>query len=151
MTTFHFRKPIVLLTVLVGSVAALAREASAQPRYTTTTLQLSAAINEVLTSPFHEDVNLLGARGQSLLLQAAGFPNAAQVRVDLATSWPAGLPNAGGPLAQVESSPRRAVGPTAFGAIASHVATALFLRCQYSDHGDPGRFTGTGRPGVIPL
>ena len=139
---------VILVTAISVMLATLATETAAQSR-STPERPLSDAIAEVLRSPFHGDATPRGVRGRNLLPPAAGYPNAANGRVDLATPWPAGLPNAGTPLAQVNSSPRSAVGPTVFGAIASHVATALFLRCQYSDYGDPGRFTGTGRPGVI--
>lgn len=140
-------QPVILFAAIWAMLATLATGTSAQSR-SMPKRPLSDAIAEVRTSPFYEHAEPLGARGRSLLLSAAGFPNA-HGRADLATSWPTGLPNAGAPPAQVESSPRRGVGPTAFGAIASHIATALFLRCQYSNYGDPGRFTGTGRPGVI--
>lgn len=138
---------VILVTAISVMLATLATESLAQSR-STPERPLSDAIAEVLRSPFHGNPTPRGVRGRNLL-PAAGYPNAANGRVDLATSWPPGLPNAGAPLAQVNSSPRSAVGPTAFGAIASHIATALFLRCQHSHHGDPGRFTGTGRPGVI--
>lgn len=139
---------VILVTAISVMLATFTPETAAQSRSTPERL-LSDAIAEVLRSPFHGDATPRAVRGRNLLPPAAGYPNAANGRVDLATPWPAGLPNAGTPLAQVNSSPRSAVGPTAFGAIASHVATVLFLRCQDSYLGDPGRFTGTGRPVVI--
>ena len=142
MTTFHFRKPIVLLTVLVGSVAALARQASAQPQYKTAP-QLSDAITKVLRSPFHEGANPPGFVGQRLLLPVFALPTAAQGRPTLPSK---DLPNAGAPPFQVESSPRRPIGLTTFAGITSHLATAFFLRC-YSATDDPGRFTGWGLGG----
>lgn len=148
MKSVHLRRPSILLGALAVSLVALAIEASAQSG-STPEWQLSDAITEVLSSPFYEDATPLAARGHGLLPPAVGYRNAVHGRVGLATSLSAGLRNAGAPLAQVESSPQSPVGPTAFGAIASHVATALFLRCQHSNHGDPGRFTGIGRPGLI--
>lgn len=139
MTTFHFRKPIVLLTVLAGSVAALACAASAQSR-STTGLRLSDAIGEALRSPFHVHRAPLGAIDQGLLPPGVANPTAAQGRPTLLST---GLPNARAPLAQVESSPRRPIGLTTFAGITSHLATAFFLRC-YSASDDPGRFTGWG-------
>lgn len=148
MKSAHLRRSSILLGALAVALAALAVEASGQSR-STPGRQLSDAIAEVLSSPFYEDATPVGTRSRSLLPPVAGYPKTAHGRVDLATAWSAGLPNAGPPLAQVESSPARPVGPTTFGAIASHVATALFLRCQHSHHGDPGRYTGIGRPTVI--
>lgn len=136
-------RSVILVTAISVVLASLAPESSAQSR------PLSDAIAEVLRSPFHRHATPLAARGHRLLPPAAAYPHAAHGRVGPAHSRSAGPRNAGAPLVQVESSPQRPVGPAAFGAIASHLATVLFLRCQHGRRGDPGRFTGIGPPGVI--
>lgn len=143
MTTFHFRKPIALLAVLAGSVAALAPETSAQSR-STSERPLSDAVTEVLRSPFHADRPPLGVVGQRLLMPRAPYPAAAQGRPTLLST---GLANAGAPPSQVES-PGAPVGLTTFAGIASHLAAAFFVRC-YSASDDPGRFTGWVRVGAF--
>lgn len=147
MKSAHLRRRSILIGALALALATLPTDTSGQSG-STPGRSLSDAVAEVLSSPFYEDAAPLGARGNSLLSRAVGYPNAAHGRVELFASRSAGLRNAGAPLAQVESSTRGPVGPTAFGAIASHVATALFLRCQHGTHGDPGRYTGIGGPWV---
>ena len=143
MTTFHFRKSIVFLSVVVGSVAALATEGSAQSR-SKPLRPLSDAVAEALRSPFHQDPAPPGPRGPGLLLPVVGYPTAAPARSALLST---GFSDGGAQSAQVASAPGRPVGLTTFASIASHLATAFFLRC-YSRNDDPGRFTGWGLGGV---
>ncbi len=148
MTTFHFRKPIVFLSVVVGSVAALATEGSAQSR-STLERGLSDAVAEALRSPFYADHSPPGVGGPGLLLPVVAYPNAAPG--PSAGLWTA-LPSTGVLPQEAGMSTDRLVGMATFGAVASHMATAYFLRCQGvpgEPFGDPGRFTGTGWPGVI--
>ena len=137
---------VILFTAISVTLTTLAPETSAQSR-PTPERQLSDAVAEVLRSPFHAHHALLGLGGQGLLLPAVGYPNAAQGRpMSLST----GLLNAEAPLQEGVPSPNRLVGMTTLGAIASHITTALFLRCQFGySNNDPGRYTELGRPGVI--
>lgn len=147
MNTFRFLKPIVLLTVLVGSVAALAPETSAQSR-SVPEGKLTDAITEAMRSPFHVHRAHLGPLDPGLPLSAVGFPSTAQgPPIGLSR----GLPNTSAPPQEVKPSSDRLVGMATFGAVASHLATAYFLRCQGvpgERFVDPGRYTGTGWPGV---
>ena len=146
MKPAHLVRPSILLGALLVALAAFAPETSAQSR-PTPERHLSDAVAEVLRSPFHVHRALLGLGGQGLLLPAVGYPNAAQGRpMSLST----GLLNTGAPPAEGVPSPNRLVGMTTLGAIASHITTALFLRCQFGySNNDPGRYTELGRPGVI--
>ena len=140
---------VILFTAISVTLATLAPETSAQSG-STPGRRLSDAVAEVLRSPFYGHRAPLGLGGQGLLLPAVGYPNAVQGR---STSLSRGLPNAEAPPQEVESTANRLVGVTTFGAVASHITTALFLRCQFGpstyDTNDPGRYTGLGRPGVI--
>ena len=129
---------------MVG-LAGFSIETSAQSR-PAPERQLSDAVAEVLRSPFHGHRALLGLGGPGRLLPTVGFPNAGEGR---ATLWSTGLPNAEAPPAEAASPPNRLFGLTVFAAIGTHIATALFLRCQHGQYGDPARYTGSGRPGVI--
>jgi len=130
---------------LLLALAPLAADTSAQSR-STPKRPLSEAVAEVLRSPFHGNRAPLGLGGSGLLLPTVAYPGRAQDRLNFAPSWSTGLPNAQPQPAEAESPPIRPFGLTVFAAIGSHVATALFLRCQFYD---PGRYTGSGRPGVI--
>ena len=146
MKPAHLVRSSILLGALLVALAAFAPETSAQSR-PTPERHLSDAVAEVLRSPFHAHHALLGLGGQGLLLPAVGYPNAAQGRP---MSLSRGLLNAEAPLQEGVPSPNRLVGVTTLGAIASHITTALFLRCQFGHYNnDPGRYTELGRPGVI--
>ena len=144
MKSAHVRQAFFFCALPV-SFAALAIETSAQSR-SSPARQLSDAVAEVLRSPFHGHRALHGLGGPGRLLPTVGFPNAGEGR---ATLWSTGRPNAEPPPAEVASPPNRPFGLTVFAAIGSHVATALFLRCQDPPYEDRGRYTGSGRPGVI--
>ena len=139
------RRAFFSCAVLVP-IAALAAETSAQSR-STPERHLSDAIAEVLGSPFHDASAPATLRGAVLLLPPIASSSAK--RGGRTTSRPTGLPGAGVLPVQEASSPNRPVGPTVFGAVATHLATVLFLRCQHYDRRDPGRYTGRGRPGVV--
>ena len=143
MKAAHLRGSSILLGALLVGLAGFAAETSAQSR-PTPKRPLSDAVAEVLRSPFHVHRAPLGPPGQGLLLSAVGYPSAAQGPT---AGLPMGLPNTD--AQEAGTSTDRLVGMTTFGAVASHVATAFFLRCQDGRLGDPGRFTGPGWPGVI--
>ena len=147
MSSKRSNKSAILYTVISVMLATLAAETSAQAG-STPARQLSDAVAEVLRSPFHGDRAVLGLGGSGFLLPVVAYPSRAQDRVNFAPSWATGLPNAKAPPAEVASPPNRPFGLTVFAAIGSHIATALFLRCQSYD---TGRYTGLGRPGVIGL
>ena len=149
MKSVHLRGSFILLGVLSVGFAGFSVETSAQSR-STPERSLSDAVAEVLRSPFHGNRTTVGLVGQSLLLPAVGYANAGEGR---ATSLSRSEANAEVPLQEVEWSANRLVAVTTFGAVASHITTALFLRCQFgsSPPNDPGRYTGLGRPGVIGL
>ena len=136
---------LLLSCALLLALGPLAADTSAQSR-STPKRPLSEAVAEVLRSPFHVHRTPLGPPGQGLLLPTVAYPGRAQDRVNFAPSWSTGLPNAEPLPAEAESPPNRPFGLTVFAAIGTHIATALFLRCQSYD---PGRYTGSGRPGVI--
>ena len=149
MKSAHLGRPSILLGALLVGPSAFAPETSAQSG-STPGRQLSNAVAEVLRSPFYGHRAPLGLGGQGLLLPAVLYPYAAQGREDWATSWSTGLLNAEAPLQEVVPSPNRLIGVTTLGAIASHITTALFLRCQFGySNNDPGRYTELGRPDVI--
>ncbi len=148
MKSVHLRGSFILLGVLLVGFAGFSIETSAQSR-STPERPLSEAVAEVLRSPFHVHRTTVGLGGQSLLLPAVGYANAGEGR---ATSLSRSEANAEVPLQEVEWSANRLVAVTTFGAVASHITTALFLRCQLvPPPNDPGRYTGLGRPGVIGL
>ena len=150
MTTSHPRKSFLLLGAVSVSIAAFAADTSAQssPR---PARPLSDAIAEVLRGSFHGERAPAGLAGAGTLLSWVAHPGGARSRVDQAASWSTGTPDAASPPAEVPSPPDRPFGLTVFAAIGSHIATVAFLRCQHGTYGDPGRFTGPGRPGVIGL
>ena len=148
MISVHCIRRAFLSCALPVAISLLAAGTSAQSR-SSPTQQLSDAVAEVLRSPFHSDDAPFGLGGTGLLLPVAAHPSQAQGRANPATVWSTGLPATEAPPAEAESPPNRPFGLTVFAAIGSHVATALFLRCQDGHYGDPGRYTGSGRPGVI--
>ena len=148
MSSKRSNKSAILCTAISVMLATLAAETSAQAG-STPARQLSDAVAEVLRSPFHGDKAPLGLGGSGLLLPVVAYPSRAQDRVNFVPLWSTGLPNAEPLPAEVASPPNRLFGLTVFAAIGSHVATALFLRCQDRQYGDPARYTGSGRPGVI--
>lgn len=143
MISAHSIRWLLLSCALLLALGPLAVETSAQSR-STPKRPLSDAVAEVLRSPFHGDRASLGQPGQGFLLSAAGYPSATQGPT---AGLSMGLPNTG--AQEAGTSTDRLVGMTAFGAVASHVAAAFFLRCQAGRLGDPGRFTGPGWPGVV--
>ena len=145
MSSKRSNKSAILCTVISVMLATLAAETSAQAG-STPARQLSEAVAEVLRSPFHGNHAPPGLGGSGLPMPTVAYPRGAQGRWDLATLWLTGLPNAEPLPAEAESPPNRPFGLTVFAAIGTHIATALFLRCQSYD---PGRYTGSGRPGVI--
>ena len=145
MISAHSIRWLLFSCALLLALAPLAAETSAQSR-STPKRPLSDAVAEVLRSPFHDYRAPLGLGGSGLLLPTVAYPRGAQGRWDLAPSWSTGLPNTEPLPAEAQSPPNRPFGLTVFAAIGSHIATALFLRCQSYD---PGRYTGSGRPGVI--
>ena len=145
MIAAHSIRWAFLSCALLVALGPLAAETSAQSR-STPKRPLSDAVAEALRSPFHVHRAPLGPPGQGLLLPTVAYPGRAQDGVNFAPSWSTGLPNAQPQPAEAESPPNRPFGLTVFAAIGSHIATALFLRCQSYD---PGRYTGSGRPGVI--
>ena len=149
MKSAHLRRPSILLGALLVGLAGFSPETSAQSR-PTPERPLSDAVAEVLRSPFHAHHVPLGLGGQGLLLPAVAYGSATQGWEEFATSWSTGLPDTGAPPAEGVPSPNRLVGVSTPGAIASHITTAFFLRCQFGySNNDPGRYTELGRPGVI--
>lgn len=145
MSMSHPRNPIRFVGAVLVPIAALATEISAQSR-SASERHLSDAIAEVLRSPFHDGNAAVVPGSEGLLLPAVAYPSGSQGRRDFATSWSTGHPDAGPVPAEVASPPNRPFGLTVFTAIGSHIATAVFLRCQSYD---VGRYTGPGRPVVI--
>ena len=150
MTTSHPRKSFHLLGAVSVSIAAFATDTSAQSS-PTPARPLSDAIAEVLRGSFHVERAPPGLAGAGPLLSWVAYPVRARERADQAPLWSKGPPDAASPPADVASPPDRPFGLTVFAAIGSHIATVAFLRCQHGTYGDPGRFTGLGRPGVIGL
>ena len=138
MNSKRSNKSAILCTAISVMLATLAAETSAQAG-SIPARQLSDAVAEVLRSPFHVHRAPLGPPGQGLLLSAVGYPSAAQGPT---AGLSMGLPNTG--AQEAGTSTDRLVGMTTFGAVASHLATAFFLRCQASPGGP------FGVPGATP-
>ena len=141
MTTFHFRKPIVLLTLLSLSVVTLAREASAQSRGASHTL--SAAVAEVLGSPFHRVATTADAPVTRLPVPSVTIPIAWDHPAGF-TMESRGFPDAQTPPAESATSYGQVIAASIFGALLGHAANlVVFSSCVASE---PGRFT-SARPG----
>ena len=141
-------QPVILFAAIWVMLATLAAGTSAQSR-SAPEGKLSDAFTEAMRSPFHVHRTPPGLPGPGLLLSAVEYRSAAQTPP---AGFSMGLPVTGAPPQEAEPSSDRLVGLTTFGAVASHMATAYFLRCQgvFGDPlVDPGRYTGTGWPGSI--
>lgn len=143
MTTFHRRKPITFLSVVVGSVAVLATEGSAQSA-SKPLRPLSDAIAEVLRSPFHRNADA-DAPVVRLATTPHALPGARRRPGDVALLVSGRVPDAQEQPADAMPSYGKMIVNSTIGALVGHGLMWALLWCDSSPQ---GRFTGPLSGGV---
>ena len=143
MSMSHPRNPIRFIGAVLVPIAALAAETSAQSRDASPSL--SAAIAEVLQSPFHvgasrTDAVVMRSPVQSLTLPVAWW-EAGRFETPLFRSGP----DAQVPPSRVAPSRGKMIANSMMGALVGHGFMYALLWCDTSA---PGRFTGPLSSGV---
>ena len=142
MSSKRSNKSAILCTVISVMLATLAAETSAQAG-STPARQLSAAVAEVLGSPFHDAANIADALVTRLPVPSVIMPIAWHREVGV-TRVSHGFPDDRTPPAESTTSYGQVITASIFGALLGHAANlVVFSSC---DTDDPGRFTNV-RPG----